>query len=54
MFIDGPNGKPSQAVHVIWANERVKADYVSPAPGPEKSFDINGKRIDRRNLAGLV
>ncbi len=45
MFIDGPDGKPSQAVHVIWANERVKADYVSPAPDPEKSFDINGKRI---------
>jgi hypothetical protein len=45
MFLDGPDGKPSQAVHVIWANQRVKADYVSPAPDPEKSYDINGKRI---------
>jgi hypothetical protein len=45
MFVDGPDGKPSQAVHVIWANQRVKADYVSPAPDPEKSYDINGKRI---------
>jgi hypothetical protein len=45
MFLDGPDGKPSQSVHVIWANQRVKADHTSPAPDPEKSYDINGKRI---------
>jgi hypothetical protein len=44
-FLDGPDGKPSQSVHVIWANQRVKADYNSPAPDPDKSYDINGKRI---------
>ncbi len=45
MFLDGPDGKPSQAVHVIWANQKVKAEYVSPSPDVTSSFDINGKQI---------
>lgn len=45
MFLDGPDGKPSQAIHIMWANRKVKAEYVSPSPDPEKSQDIDGKRI---------
>lgn len=45
LFLDGPNGKPSQAVHVIWAGRKVKTEHVSPAPEPEQSHDIDGKRI---------
>ena len=32
MFLDGPNGKPSQAVHVILAGEKVKENDPVPAP----------------------
>ena len=45
MFLDGPEGKPSQAVHVTWAGKRVKSDYVSPAPTPEQSRRLQGKRV---------
>ena len=45
MFLDGPDGKPSQAVHVIWASQKVKAEYVSPAPAIDQSQMLQGKRI---------
>lgn len=54
MFLDGPDGKPSQAVHVIWAGEKVKAEYVAPAPDPDQSHSIDGKRIvDLRELVRM-
>ena len=45
MFLDGPNGKPSQAVHVIWANQKVKEHYESPTPQITQSTDINDKKV---------
>lgn len=32
LFLDGPDGRPSQAVHLIFANEKVRSDYSLPAP----------------------
>jgi hypothetical protein len=32
LFIDGPLGKPSGGVHLLFAGEKVKADYVEPSP----------------------
>lgn len=32
MFLDGPDGKPSQAVHILIAGEKVRPEYVAPAP----------------------
>lgn len=32
MFIDGPTGGPRDAVHVIFANEKVRPEYASAAP----------------------
>jgi hypothetical protein len=32
MFLDGPNGRPRDAVHVIFAAEKIRPDYVSEAP----------------------
>jgi hypothetical protein len=32
MFLDGPGAKARDAVHVIFANEKVRADSVLPAP----------------------
>lgn len=45
IFLDGAEGKPSQAVHVIWANQKVRADYVAPAPDPDHTRQLQGKRI---------
>jgi len=32
MFLDGPKGKPREAVHVVFAGEKVRKEYVAPAP----------------------
>src|SRR5437764_1111961 len=32
MFLDGPEAKARDAVHVIFAGERVRPEYVAPAP----------------------
>ncbi len=32
MFLDGPDGKFRDAVHVIFANEKVRQEYTSSAP----------------------
>ncbi|MDA1053540.1 MAG: nucleotidyltransferase family protein [Planctomycetota bacterium] len=45
LFLDGPDGKPSQGVHVIWAGQKVKEQYFNSAPNPEQSRDILGRQI---------
>jgi hypothetical protein len=32
MFLDGPKGRPRNAVHVVFAGEKVRKEYVEPAP----------------------
>jgi hypothetical protein len=32
MFLDGPSGRPRDAVHVLFAGEKVKAEYSESAP----------------------
>ena len=32
MFLDGPNGRPRDAVHLLFAGEKVRAEYTEPAP----------------------
>lgn len=32
MFRDGPDGKPSQAVHLLFAGEKTRPDHLLPAP----------------------
>lgn len=32
MFLDGPDAKARDAVHVVFASEKVKADSLAPAP----------------------
>ncbi len=31
-FLDGPDGRPRDAVHLLFAGEKVKPEYVAPAP----------------------
>lgn len=35
MFLDGPDGTPRDAVHVVFAGEKVRADHPEPAPEVE-------------------
>lgn len=37
MFLDGPNGRPSEAVHVIFAGEKVRADDAADTPDVAQS-----------------
>jgi hypothetical protein len=39
MFRDGPDGKPSQAVHLLFAGEKVRPDHPLPAPEIETVRD---------------
>ena len=32
MFLDGAGGKARDAVHILYANEKVRAEYVAPTP----------------------
>ncbi len=45
MFLDGPDGKPSQGVHILLAEQKVKPEYDSPTPRIGQSVLIEGKRI---------
>lgn len=36
-FLDGPDGRFSSAVHVVKANEKVREEYVTPAPDVTES-----------------
>jgi len=45
MFLDGPDGRPSEAVHILFANEKVRSDYLATAPSlseteQEKTFRV--------------
>ena len=37
MFLEGPDGRARDAVHIVVAGEKVRADYLEPAPGVEES-----------------
>ena len=37
MFLDGPHGKPSQAVHILIAGDKVRPEYLAPAPDVDES-----------------
>lgn len=37
MFLDGPEGGPRDAVHVVFAGEKVHADHPTPAPDVAES-----------------
>ena len=37
MFLDGPNGRPKDAVHMLFAAEKVRPDYATAAPDVTES-----------------
>jgi hypothetical protein len=37
MFIDGPQGRPSEAVHILFAGEKLRAEDAHPCPELDES-----------------
>jgi len=52
MFLDGPNAKPRDAVHVLFAGEKVRSDDPVPTPDVSESEEIDRHRTLR--LEALV
>lgn len=45
MFLDGPGAKARDAVHIVFAGENVRDDYLLPAPGVEETIDFGGFQV---------
>lgn len=52
MFLDGPVNKAQDAVHLLFAGEKVRPDDLAPAPSVEES--IPGEAFQVLGLAALV
>lgn len=45
LFLDGPNAKARDALHVIFANEKVRQEYLLPAPDVTESEAMPTGRV---------
>jgi hypothetical protein len=45
MFLDGPDAKAREAVHIVFAAEKVRADYASSAPDVSESEETETFRL---------
>ncbi|MGL4554399.1 MAG: hypothetical protein ACRC33_24820, partial [Gemmataceae bacterium] len=45
MFLDGPDGKPREAIHVLIANEKVQEDYSAPTPDVAETETLRGYKV---------
>lgn len=45
MFLDGPSAKARDAVHIVFAGEKVRADYTLPAPDVSESAPSEAFRV---------
>lgn len=52
MFLDGPGAKARDAVHIVFAGEKVRQDHIQPAPTVEESERLG--EITVLNLPALV
>ena len=44
MFLDGPNAKARDAVHVVFAGEKVREEYLAPVPSVEEYEFVKNMR----------
>ena len=44
MFRDGPEGKPSEAVHLLFAGEKTRPDHLLPAPEIQ-TVNVSGEAL---------
>jgi len=52
MFRDGPNGKPSEAIHLLFAGERLRPEHLLPCPEIETVIDRENCQV--LNLESLL
>ena len=52
MFLEGPDAKARDAVHVVFAGEKVRPDYPQPTPVVEESERLG--ELNVLSLSGLV
>ena len=45
MFLDGEDGKPSQGVHILLAQRKVKESYATATPSVDQIETIDDKRV---------
>ena len=45
MFLDGPDAKPSESIHLLFAGEKVDAAHPQPAPELTSIDDPAGFRV---------
>jgi hypothetical protein len=45
MFLDGPDAKARDAVHIVFASEKVRPDYTIPAPDVSESEETETFRL---------
>jgi hypothetical protein len=45
MFLDGPEAKARDAVHLVFAGEKVRNDYLTPAPDVDESATPDKFRV---------
>jgi hypothetical protein len=45
MFLDGPDAKPSESIHLLFAGEKVRAEHPLPAPDLSTIDDPAGFRV---------
>ncbi|MGH7952761.1 MAG: hypothetical protein ACREFE_12715 [Limisphaerales bacterium] len=45
MFLDGENAKARDAVHIVFAAEKVRPDYAAPAPDVSESVETETFRL---------
>lgn len=45
MFLDGPGAKARDAVHVVFAGEKVRAEYAAPVPDIDRTEAPGGYRV---------
>ena len=45
LFLDGPKAKARDAVHVVFAGEKVRPEYTYPAPDISESEPIGSLRV---------
>jgi hypothetical protein len=45
MFLDGPEAKARDAVHVIFSGEKVRPEYVAPVPDVAESVSFKSYRV---------
>lgn len=54
MFLDGPGAKARDAVHILFANEKVRADYVEPTADVSEVETSEDGRYRHLKLEALV